>query len=205
MRLSFAQWITNQLQANECRQLARGEHLFRAGEPVTRLFLVARGEVRLARPLSHGELLTVHRARIGMLVAEASIFASHYHCDAIAEVDTELRIFNRAQVQALLRSDPECAERLCAYLSGEILALRTQLELSHIQSAEERILTWIQLHASDGTLRLDRPLISVAAELGLAHETLYRTLKRLQQTGVIQREPGAIRLDRHGTEPKSTD
>ena len=194
MQPPFPQWLTEQLKADESKELVRGDVLFRAEEPVTKLYLLQSGEVHLIRPLSHGDFLTIHRALPGTVLAEASLFASHYHCDAVADRDSSLLCYNRKRVQQLLHSQPGFAERLCAYLSGEIMGLRTKLELAHIQSADERLLAWIRLHADPYIVTIDRPLKSIASELGLAHETLYRSLKHLEQQQTIRREPGQIIL-----------
>ncbi len=191
---SFPQWITEQLKAEENKSLARTGVLFRAGEPVSKLYLLQSGEIRLARPLSHGDSLTIHRFLPGSVVAEASLFASHYHCDAVADRDSNLLCYNRKRVQNQLRSQPGFSERLCAYLSGEIQALRTKLELAHIKSADERLLTWIRLHASPSAVAIDRPLKSIASELGLAHETLYRSLRNLEDRQLIRRDRQQIVL-----------
>ena len=74
------------------RQLRAGETLFRAGDPVRSLFLVAAGEIRLIRMLPHGSELTLQRARAGAVLAEASLFASRYHCDATAGENSVLSI-----------------------------------------------------------------------------------------------------------------
>lgn len=58
MQPSFPQWIAEQLNAEENKLLARTDVLFRAGEPVSKLYLIQSGEIRLARPLSHGDSLT---------------------------------------------------------------------------------------------------------------------------------------------------
>lgn len=195
----FPAWLKAQLKAGQSRELTRGEVLFRAGDPITKLYLLQTGTIHLVRPLSHGELLTIHRAMPGTMLAEGSLFATYYHCDAVAERDSTLLCYNRELVQQHLRSNPGFAEHLCGDLSGEILALRTKLELSHIQSAVERLLAWIRLHADPdtATLTLDRPLQSIASELGLARETLYRSLKNLEQKQIIRREPGKIVLLLH--------
>ncbi len=194
MQPPFTQWLNEQLQADEDKEVSRGDLLFRTGQPVTRLYLLASGEIHLVRPLSHGSILTIHRTLPGCLVAEASLYAANYHCDALALRDSQLFGYDRQRVLQQLRSHPDFAERLSAHLAGEVLALRTKLELAHIQSADERLLTWIQLQLApqSATLIIDRPLKSIASELGLAHETLYRSLKHLEDRQRIRRESGKI-------------
>jgi CRP-like cAMP-binding protein len=125
-----------------------------------------------------------------MLLAEASMFASHYHCDAVANYDSRLSYYNREIVLEKLRSHPEFSESLAVYMSGEILTLRTKLELANIQSADERLLTWVRLHADPHThtMTISESLKNIAEELGIAHETLYRSLKRLEGQNILRRD-----------------
>ena len=196
MQEPFSHWLIQQLKQDEERILDKGEVLFRAGQPVTKLYLVLSGEIHLIRPLSHGSTLTIHRVLADSILAEASVFAAHYHCDAVAQCTSRLLCYNRQKVQHQLRSQPGFAESLCIQLSTEVQSLRTKLELANIQSADERLLTWIKLQLSpqSGTLIIDRSFKSIASELGLAHETLYRSLKQLEDSKVIQRKPGTIVL-----------
>jgi len=186
----FTRRLSAQLSADGRRRLEDGEILFRAEAPVTHLYLLRHGCIRLLRPLRHGDFLTLHRALPGSLLAEASLYASHYHCDAVTEGDCEVQYYERERVRAWLRHDPLASERLCHDLAREVQRLRTRLELAHIASADERLLAWLQLHATagDGRVQLDRPLKQVASELGLAHETLYRSLRRLCERGSVQRQ-----------------
>jgi hypothetical protein len=70
--------------AERKRALAAGDVLFRAGDPIRSLFLVASGALVLSRSLPHGSDLVLQRAGPGAVLAEASLFAESYHCDAIA-------------------------------------------------------------------------------------------------------------------------
>ena len=196
MQKPFTQWLTEQLKPGEERDLTKGEVLFRSGQSVSKLYLVLSGEIHLVRSLSHGSTLTIQRALADSILAEASVFAQSYHCDAVAQCNSRLLCYNRQKVQQQLRSQPDFAESLSVQLSGEILSLRTKLELANIQSADERLLTWIKLQLPPQTniLTIDRSFKSVASELGLAHETLYRSLKQLEDLKVIQRQPGTIVL-----------
>jgi DNA-binding MarR family transcriptional regulator len=45
-----------------------------------------------------------------------------------------------------------------------------------------------------GTLRLGGTLMDLAAEIGLTHEALYRTLASLERDGAIARTKGRITL-----------
>ena len=66
--------------------------------------------------------------------------------------------------------------------------LRLLVELRSIQTAAERVLHYLRVQAdARGRVRLPAPLISGARELGMAHETFYRSLAELEKSGTLRR------------------
>ncbi len=174
--------------------LARGEYLFRRGDSADAIYLVQRGRVRLERPLADGTPVTLGVLRRGQGVAEAALFSSRYHCDARAEVASRFLRFPKETVLDRLRSDPLGAEGLLEQLAGQVRRLRALLEIRSIRRADERVLAYLGLLESlgekwDG----DQPTSEIGVELGLAPETLYRSLSRLERGGLIARSGREIR------------
>ncbi|HEX7126160.1 MAG TPA: Crp/Fnr family transcriptional regulator [Thermodesulfobacteriota bacterium] len=175
------------------RDLAAGEALFRQGYATTAIFVVEAGRVLLVRHTSEGVGVTVHVARPGETFAEAALFSDRYHCDAVAEVPSRVAVLPRAAVRRALRADPEVAEGFMRQMAAQIQVLRARLELRNVRSARARVLQYLAL-APRGAIGGDRPLKQVAAEIGLTHEALYRTLAALEAEGRIAREGRAVRL-----------
>ena len=67
-------------------ELLVGQMLFSAGEPVRSMYVMREGSVRLVRHHPTGASVVLQRAGPGHLLAEASMFAARYHCDAIPTV-----------------------------------------------------------------------------------------------------------------------
>lgn len=95
-----------------------------------------------------------------------------------------------------LRSHPEKTEQLIALLASQVRTLRTKLEIRNILSARERILQFFYLsaHPDTGEIFLDISLKNLAEELGLAHETLYREMAKLDKEGIIKRKNNKVVL-----------
>jgi len=146
------------------------------------------------RPLADGFVLTLHVARPGESFAEASLFADRYHCDAIAETASRVAVYSKAAVLAAFDRDPAFARRLTALLADQVRALRALLEIRNVRQADERVLQYLRFRALAGDLAVERPARSIAAEVGLTQETLYRTLRRLEEHGLIHRDGRRIRL-----------
>ena len=81
------------------------------------------------------------------------------------------------------------------------MTLRSRLEQRAIRSARERVLQHIALAADPErrAFRIEGTLMDLAAEIGLTHEALYRTLARLEKEGAIARTgDGIVLLKRTG-------
>jgi CRP-like cAMP-binding protein len=183
-------------QRSILRKLESGEALFRQGEKVSAIFEVEEGRLRLIRHTIDSHPVTLHTARPGELLAEAALFADRYHCDAVAAVASRVRAYPKRQLLTAFRGDSDLAERFMAVLAHQVHSLRSRLEERNIRSARERVLHHLVLTADDDgrTVHLDGTLIDLAAEIGLSHEVLYRTLAALERDGVIARTRAAITL-----------
>lgn len=62
------------------------------------MIFVEQGEVRLVRHTEAGQLVTMFRAGSGDTLAEPSLLSDHYHCDAIADRDSTVRVLDKAIV-----------------------------------------------------------------------------------------------------------
>ena len=192
-------WLPAALRkASALRHLAAGEALFRQGDRAFAIFGLERGRLALERVAADGRRLTLHRARAGELFAEASLFSDVYHCDAVAAVASVVRVYPKRPLLAALRREPKFAERFLALLARQVQGLRARLEQRNIRSARERLLHYLALAAdADGrSVRLPGSLIEIAAEIGLSHEALYRTLGALEKDGAIARDGRRITLRR---------
>lgn len=171
--------------------------LFRQGDAVREVFVVEEGRIRLQRHTVEGTRLTLQTARAGELLATASLFADTYHCDAFADMPSRIAVFSRRTILDALSSRPDAARSVMAALAGQVIELRTRLELRNIRSARQRVWHYLALAAdSDRRVATRGPLKQMAEALGLTPEALYRALAALERDGIIHRMPGMIRIMR---------
>jgi CRP/FNR family transcriptional regulator, dissimilatory nitrate respiration regulator len=195
--MSSLDWLPAAVrQRSTVRSLAAGEALFRQRQKVSAIFEVEEGRLRWMRHSIDRHPIVLHTATKGELFAEAALFAAAYHCDAVATIPSRVRVYPKRDLLTAFRSDPAIAERFMAVLAHQIHALRARLDERNIRSARERVLHHVALAAGkDGrTMRLDGTLMELAAELGLTHEVLYRTLAGLEHDGAIARAGPEIAL-----------
>jgi len=160
------------------------------------VFLLESGRVRLSRSLADGTSLILHVVLAGESFAEASLSATHFHCDAIAETDVTVLALPKAELLSALASDPAVCLALALTLAAQVRDLRARLELRNIRSASERVLAWLRLHAKGNPPRvaIHRSWTLIADELGLTREALYRTLAALERRHQITRRTDAVYL-----------
>lgn len=178
-------------------RLARGDVLFRAGDPPLGLVLVRRGALELRRVSAEGRLIVLHRAGPGDSFAEASLFEPRHHCDAVATAPSLVTVHAAATLRGAAAADPSIGWRLAAHLAARLVAERARAERLAQPRAADRLLD--ALHAlpedDEGLRHLGRSWKTLAAELGLTHEATYRALARLERAGLVRRDGrGGVRL-----------
>jgi CRP-like cAMP-binding protein len=180
------------------RRLKAGEPLFHLGDKSRGLYEVLAGRVRLTRLDRSGRETVLYVAGPGETVAEASLFSAVYHCDAIAGSDVVVRLYPKPALLAAFATDRKAAQAFSATLARQVMNLRTRLAQRDIRSARERLRHFLALNVGDDgrTVTLRGTLKELAAELGLTHEALYRTLAALERAGEIRRSRGKIVLAR---------
>lgn len=175
------------------RFCARGDVLFKQGKKPVQLLFVSHGEVVLQRLGVQGETVILQRSRNGF-IAEASLHSARYHCDALVINSGEIVSIPLEAIKRTLFSDPAFAVRWIAMLNQEVKRLRAQCERLSKKGVKDRLLHLIESEGSQGQLALGSGLKSLAAELGVTHEALYRTVADLERSGILVRRDGNLNL-----------
>jgi CRP-like cAMP-binding protein len=176
--------------------LQPAQTVFRAGAPPRYIHFIEEGAVRLVRHGRQGEEVVLHDARPGEFLAEASLDSARYHCDALATQPSVILRATKGDFQRLLVDNTDFARIWMALLAAQLRTARARIERLSLRSAEERIR---HLLLSEGRgprceLEIAGSLKELARRLGLTHESLYRTLARMQKDGLIDREGLRLRL-----------
>jgi CRP-like cAMP-binding protein len=195
--LPTPKWISTTVRpAATERALEAGQYLFRVGDRTAGLYEVVEGKVRLVRVDRSGREAILQVAGGGDTLAEASLFSPIYHCDAIATTAAIVRLYPRTALLSELKRDPKAAQAFAEMLARQVMTLRARLEQRNIHSARDRVRHYLVVNADPNgrTVELSGTLKSLAEELGLSHEALYRTLADMAAQGEIERHNGTIRL-----------
>lgn len=188
-------WLEEHQIAVTHSEVSEGGYLFRRNDPVRQLHVIAQGTCQLERTTLDGRALPLALLGPGQAVAEGSLFNDRYGCDCRVVDCARVRSYPRQAVLDLMIQQPTLALDWLSALAHQVMELRTRLELRNVKSARERITLHLALQA-DAQGRYTVPLSykSLAQELGLSHEALYRTLARMEQAGEIRRGPRMIQI-----------
>ncbi|VVE22241.1 Anaerobic regulatory protein [Pandoraea cepalis] len=185
----------------ESARLCRYEpntYVFKRGQRVESVYQIQTGQVLLRRDEAQGESITLQTAGPGDFLAEASLFSSRYHCDAFSGSASELLAFSAKTLLACLQHDSGFAIDWIRLLSQQLVRSRARAERLTLRSPRERVLHCLRLECDDqGRFKPPGTLMQWAATLGVAHETLYRTLAQLEHDGTIVRDGFEIREVSH--------
>ena len=177
------------------RLLQKGEALFRQNDKVEDIYLIISGKIKLIRNTQDGTPVVLHMGQRGETIAEASLFSDYYHCSAIAEVDSAVIQKKKTEIVTYLHEKPEEMAHLLAIFARQVRDLRAINEIKNIRLAGERILAFIRCNMDENNkMTLDTSLKDIAYKIGLAHETFYRELKKLEAAGKIKRTDDMIQI-----------
>jgi CRP-like cAMP-binding protein len=172
---------------------AKGFRLFATGEKPVHMFFVASGEVVLERLGLHGESVILQRTRYGF-VGEASLQSARYHCDGKVTAASEIVQVPIREIRAALESEPAFATRWIGMLNQEVKRLRMQCERLSLHKVQDRLLHLLETEGKNGTYPLGAGLKSLAGELGVTHEALYRCVSDMEKKKLLRRDSGQLSL-----------
>jgi len=187
--------VLSQLQSEPLR-LAKGDHLFHQGDQVVSFYYIESGKIKLTRETIEGGQALIYVAFPGQTLAEASLFFDQYHCSAVADSESsDIVAYRKSTLLAYFERHPAAMKDFLKLFAGQVRDLRSINEIKNIRAAKERILAFIRHGMNERQeLHLEMSLKDVAYQIGLAHETFYRELKKLEQAKLLIRHDGYIKL-----------
>ncbi|MBJ3762541.1 Crp/Fnr family transcriptional regulator [Maribius pontilimi] len=160
-------------------RLGTGKPVFHCGDRVRDVIFVQSGAVALRRVLSEGATLTLQIAEGGALLAEASLFAERYHCDAVVRTDAELRRIRKGAFLAALAGHPDTLMALFAASATEVRAQRARVEILRMKRLSDRLDAWLALQGPPGP----GGWAEVADAIGVTPAALYRERAKRRRMG----------------------
>jgi len=183
------------------RRFERGEILFMEGATAEAMYAVVSGKIKLVRYSPKGKELLLHLVKPGQSFAEAALFGERtYPATAVALERTAVWVWERDRLLRLIAEVPGLALAMIASISVWTRRLAGKLELLTQRRVEERFAIYLLGRAGGRDLaqgeeiELREPRHLIAAQCGTAPEVLSRTLRRLEEEGILHAEAEVIRI-----------
>ncbi len=178
----------------QTRPLQKGDYLFRGGDPLSSLYAVRSGSIKLFTDSDDGEEQIIGFYLPGEIVGLDGFETNAHSCSAIALETSSLCSFPYADLAHICQNVPALQEQMFRIMGRELSHENRLLLTIAKKNAEERIASFLSsLSARFKTLgfspldfHLSMSRQEIGNYLGLTIETVSRILSRLQKNGVIE-------------------
>jgi len=174
------------------KSLAKGDYLFREGDPAIGFYVIQRGSVNVHRVNAAGKEQIIHIFRTGESFAEVALASEKgYPADACALEPSQVLLVQKNGILALLRRQPELALRMLGSMSSHLRVLVGQLDDLTLKDVETRLANWLVKRCpnplGERPVSIDLTMTKrvLAAELGTVSETFSRTLGKFREQKLI--------------------
>lgn len=187
----------------QLRRLARGEMVFRVGEPCEAFHVTVLGQVKLFALSPAGQEKVIELIGPGQSFAEALMFTGRpYIVSAQALTDTIVLTVGKTAVLAEIEHDARFALRMLAGISRRLHGLVHDVQAYALHSGAQRVIGYLlRDHPADDrasgeviTVSLPVSKATIASRLSLTPEYFSRVLHELEAAGLIEIDKRDIRI-----------
>lgn len=185
------------------KRLARGDLLFRVGDPCEAFQIVVSGQIKLFVASVSGQEKVIEIIGPGRSFAEALVFLGQPHIvNAQALLDTLLVSVSKQAVLAEVAHDPHFSLRMLAGISRRLHSLIQDVEGYALHSGMQRLIGYLlrDVEPLSGqavctvSVHLPASKATIASRLSLTPEYFSRVLHELEAQGLIQIDKREIRI-----------
>jgi len=183
------------MNSSQLRRLARGDMVFRFGEPCEEFHLCVTGQIKLFVLSPAGQEKVIEIISPGQSFAEALMFTDRpYILNAQALSDGLLLSIGKAAVVGEIERDPRFSLRMLAGISRRLHGLVHDVEAYALHSGAQRVIGYLlRCQSADdcgegGGLTVSLPVskATIASRLSLTPEYFSRVLHELEAAGLIR-------------------
>lgn len=166
----------------------RGALLFVQGQEQKDVCVICVGRVKLYSTAPNGESIIHRVCQAGEVLGLSGAFHGQAEANAETMEPCVVSYVSSAELQRLMRTDPDVAVRVARHLSHEVSAAWSHLEsLGTHSSAIERLAGFLSAAAPDtGTISMNLTHKEIAETIGVTRETVTRAFSDLKKRKVIR-------------------
>lgn len=172
------------------KSYAEGSFLFQPEEKAAGFYYVETGEIRVFKMDEQGRELEVARLGPGDFLGEAIAFVSgRFPFYAQAAKDSSVYYFEAQALFRRIESDPAIARFFIGLLAQKCVVLSSRVESLGLRTVRQRLIQYLlaRCYGSGHCLvELKIKKGDLAKILGTISETLSRSLKQMQEEGLIE-------------------
>jgi CRP-like cAMP-binding protein len=176
--------------SGEMQRVPKGEYVFHHGEKHKGFYIVVEGKVQLLLPKTADDEKVLGDMERGNSFGEAAMFMNiPFPISARAAEDSMVIYIPRETLDPVLHARPEFALQLLTRMSRRLHKLVQDIAGYTQKRARSRVASYLLEHAKrdEGSpIQLHDRKQAIASKLSVAPETLSRTLRHLQENGVIR-------------------
>ena len=178
------------------KQLAEGDVLFWQGSAIDYVYFVQSGEIRSERYLMEGRELVFFKAKKGNILCEESLYFDKYLYTGVASENTTVVAIPHDVFRQVSADNQEFTKQIIRCMSRRYEESLMSREILMIKSAEHRLLAWLNylMPTDDLSIDFSKKMGTIASEIGLTRESIYRAFKKLENNGKIKRNQGLISI-----------
>lgn len=187
--------LSRAAQGCELRRLARGDAIFRYGDPCEEFHVVVTGQVKLFAISPAGQEKVIELVGPGHSFAEALMFTGQrYILNAEALASTVLLSVSKQSIVAEIERDPRFSLRMLAGISRRLHGLINDIESGALHSGMQRVIGYLlrENHVHDCatgevfTVSLPVSKATIASRLSLTPEYFSKVLHELEAEKLIK-------------------
>lgn len=175
------------------RPLGQGEHLFRAGQSLGSLYVAREGALKTVAINEDGDAQVIGFHLPGELIGLDALGSGRHACDAEALTAATICEIPLGQLETICAQVPGLQHQLLRIIGKGINRDQTHLEMLGRRQASERVALFLHglseryrlLGMSSDSFLLPMSREDIGSYLGMAIETVSRTLTKMQDEGII--------------------
>lgn len=182
-------------EAGSTRNFSKNEMIFLEGEPFTGFYVVLQGTVKVYRLFSDGSEAVLHLLKPYKSFAETPLFTDTgvYPACAQATEDSILFCVPKAEFRRLMEGYPSLSMKISGALASRLMELNMKIGQLSVDAEARLARFMIGEITSNGSITKTEPVFTLtsskkdlAAQLGIAVETLSRALRKLKDQKIIR-------------------